>query len=294
MNASPTMGKDRQGSMVGKTVVMTGATSGLGAVAAETLARRGAKVVVVARDAARGARTMARLTAANPNVTHRLHLGDLSRLTDMKRVGAEIAEAEPIVHVLANNAGAMFKARQITEDGLERTFATNHMAYLVLTLGLKASLEAAGGARVVNTASAAHRGQRFNPADMQSLKNYSGPFAYGRSKLYNILFTRELARRWAGTGVTVNCFHPGVVATRFGDDSGGWLALLARAVKTFAITPEQGAQTLIYLAASRKVAGITGEYFDRCAVIEARPSARDDAAAAALFTASMKLAGLPD
>jgi NAD(P)-dependent dehydrogenase (short-subunit alcohol dehydrogenase family) len=281
-------------SMAGKVVVMTGATSGLGAVAASVLAARGARLVLIARDSKRGEQALAQLDAANPAVRHGLHIADLSRLTEMKRVAAEIAAAEPVIDVLANNAGAAFGTRQVTEDGLERTFATNHMAYVVLTLGLRASLAATEGARVVNTASAAHRGQRYDPGNSQSLANYSGISAYGRSKLYNILFTRELARRWKGLGITVNCFHPGFVATRFGDQAGGWLGPLIRAAKLFAIPPERGAETLIHLAASPDVAGISGDYFSRCAVATPKPAARDDAAAAALWRESLVLAGLKE
>lgn len=285
-------GRAGQASMAGKTVVMTGATSGLGAVAAEALAGRGARLVLVARDRDRAERTLGRLRRANPAVEPQCHFADLSRLADMKRVAAAIAAAEPRIDVLANNAGAMFWERSITADGLERTFATNHMAYLVLTLGLAGPLAAAGNARVVNTASAAHRAGDLRPDDIQSLRRYNGLRAYARSKLYNILFTRELARRWADRSVTVNCFHPGFVATRFGDGSGAWLAPVVRALKAFAISPERGARTLIHLAASPEVSGITGRYFEKSRLAAPRVQAEDEGAAALLWSESLTLAGL--
>ncbi len=282
------------GSMAGKTVVMTGATSGLGAVAAETLAGRGARLVIVARNRERAENTLARLRALNPDARHTAHYADLSRLSEMKRVAAAIAAAEPVVDVLANNAGAVFGSSAVTEDGLERTFAINHMAYFVVTLGLRESLAAAKGARVVSTASAAHRGQRLDAADLQSLRSFNGLSAYGRSKLYNILFTRALARRWQRDGITANSFHPGFVATRFGDESGGWLAPVVRAAKLFAISPAKGARTLVFLASAPEAAGVTGRYFIQSKLAMPTKAASDDGAADTLWSASAALSGLPE
>ena len=278
--------------MAGKTVVMTGATSGLGAVAAEELAGRGARLVLVARDAGRAAAMIERLARRNPAAAHTHHIADLSSVAETRRVAAAIAASEPRIDVLANNAGAMFSHREVTREGLERTFATNHMAYVVLTLGLEAPLKAAGRARVVNTASTAHRGARFDPSDVQVLDRFNPYRAYGRSKLDNVLFTRELARRWEPLGITVNCFHPGVVATRFGDEMKGWMNPAIKVVKLFAISPARGAKTLIHLAAAPEVAGITGRYFDRCAVVQPTAAAQDDRAAAALWNESLRLASL--
>ena len=278
----------------GRIVVMTGATSGLGAVAATTLARRGARLVVVARDRDRAARTLAALRAANPGEAHAVHLADLSRLEEMKRVARDIAAAEPRIDVLVNNAGAIFGPSEPTVDGLERTFATNHLAYMVLTLGLRGPLAAAPAARVVSTASAAHRSVRFDPADVQGRRLGMGWQRYALSKLYNILFTRELARRWSGTGITANCFHPGVVATRFGDATGGLMTPLIGLIKRFALTPEAGAAPLIRLAASPDVAAVSGRYFDKGGPIAPTSAGQDDTAAAALWTASLRLADLRD
>ena len=202
----------------------------------------------------------------------------------MKRVAAEVAEAEPRIDVLVNNAGALFGTRQTTADNLEQTFATNHMAYFVLTLGLRERLLAAAPARVVSTASeCASRAYTLDFTDLQTTNGYSAMGAYGRSKLCNILFTRELARRWSGTGVTANCLHPGFVAIGgFGDASGGLLSSVVRAAKIFAISPEKGAETIVYLASSSDAASRSGEYFYKCRPATPTAGGRDDAAAEAV------------
>lgn len=282
--------------MKGETVVITGATSGLGEAAALRLAGLGARLVLVARDAGRAQATLARLRAANPASAHSAHIADLSRLSEMRRVAAEIAAAEPAIDVLINNAGAIFARREITEDGLERTFATNHMAYFVLTLALLERLDWRPGARIISTASTAHRGARLDFDELLATQ-WAGrryrPFeAYGRSKLANILFTRELSRRLEGSGVSVNCLHPGVVASRFADNV-GWIAPLVKTVfRPAFISPEQGADTVVWLASSPAVEGRTGGYYDKRALATPAPAARDDAAAARLWAESEKIAGL--
>ena len=278
--------------MQGKVVVITGATSGIGQVAAERLAGMGARIVLVARDKARGETALVRLRQRAPGAAHSIHYADLSRLREMKRVAAEIAAAEPRIDVLINNAGALFGSRHVTEDGLELTFALNHMAYFVLTHGLRERLLASVPARVVNTASNAHQRASLDFDDLQSAHGYSGFKAYGRSKLANILFTRELARRLAGAGVTANCLHPGFVATRFGDQTGGLLSSVVRAAKIFAISSEEGAETLVYLASSPEVAHVSGAYFYQCRPATPTREAQDDAAAQRLWSETAKLAGL--
>lgn len=243
-----------------KTIVITGATSGIGEVAAVELAKQGARIVMIARDPARIQTTLPRIRQANPAAKHVAHIADLSRIGEMKRVAKEIAATETEIDVLINNAGAMFARRQVTEDGLERTFALNHMSYFVVTNLLLPSLKP--GARIVSTASDAHRGARLDFGDLQSEKAYSGFSVYGRSKLCNILFTRELSRRLNGSGIAANCLHPGFVATRFGDESGGATSLAIRLVKPIgAISPEQGARTIVYLASSPEVEGMSGGYY---------------------------------
>jgi NAD(P)-dependent dehydrogenase (short-subunit alcohol dehydrogenase family) len=278
--------------MRGKTVVITGATSGIGQVAAEKLAAMGTRLVLVARDKARGEAELARLRPLSPGVNHGIHYADLSRLDEMKRVAGEIAAAEPRIDVLINNAGALFGSRQVTADGLELTFATNHMSYFVLTHGLRTRLHASAPARVVNVASDAHKGEKLDFNDLQSAGNYRGLHVYGRSKLCNILFTRELARRWEGSGVTANSLHPGFVSTRFGDQSGGVLSLVVRAAKMFAISPEKGAETIIHLASSDEAGNASGLYYYKCRPATPTREAQDNNAARRLWQESEKLAGI--
>jgi retinol dehydrogenase 12 len=276
-------------SMQGKTVVMTGATSGIGEVAAERLSEAGARILFIARDKARAGAVIERL--ANKGAAGcRAFFADLSSLSEVKRVGAEIAAEAPRVDALVNNAGAIFSNRRFTADGLEMTFALNHMSYFVLTDALRDKLIASAPARIVNTASDAHQGARLHFDDLQCERTYSAMRAYGRSKLCNILFTRELARRFAGTGVTANCLHPGFVATRFGDEAGGAVGRLIGLAKLFAISPEKGADTIVYLVSSADVAQINGEYFVKRKTAKPSAAARDDEAARRLWTASEALA----
>jgi len=278
--------------MQGKTVVITGGTSGIGEVAALELARMGARIVLVARDTLRAEATLARLRVRAPGRAHTVHYADLMRVAEMKRVAAAIAEAEARIDVLINNAGAMFAARELTPDGLERTFALNHLAYFVVTQGLAERLAATRGARIVNTASDAHRGATLELDDLQSVRGYGPMQAYGRSKLCNILFTRELARRLQGTGVTANSLHPGFVATRFGDQSGGLISGVFWLAKFFAISPAEGAKTIVHLAASPDLEGVSGKYFYRCRETSPTPAAQDDRAGLALWERSAQVAGV--
>jgi len=275
-----------------KVVVITGATSGIGEIAADRLAQKGARIVFIAREHDRGERMRRHLQAVAAHADHTVHYADLSRLSEMKRVAREIADTEAHIDVLINNAGAMFTQRQVTEDGLERTFALNHMSYFVVTNMLLDRLQATSGGRIVSTASDAHSGARLDFDDLQSAKRYSGFAVYGRSKLMNILFTRELARRLAGTGITANCLHPGFVATRFGDASGGLMGFGLGLAKKFALTPEQGAETIIWLASSPEVAGQTGGYYHKCKIATPSRAAQSDADARRLWDVSAKISGV--
>lgn len=279
--------------MRGKTIVITGATSGIGEVAALRLAEMGARIVLIGRDEARTAATLDRLRAKAPGQAHAAHLADLSRLSEMKRVGAEIARAEPKIDVLVNNAGAIFAHRTLTEDALEKTFALNHMAYFVLTLLLRDRLEAPGEARIVNVASGAHMGATLDLDDLQCAKAYGAMKAYSRSKLCNILFTRELARRLDGTRITANCLHPGFVATRFGDAAGGLISRFVGLAKLLAISPEEGAKTIVYLASSPHVARQSGRYFYMSRPVSPSRAAQDDRVAAELWERSLALSSFP-
>jgi NAD(P)-dependent dehydrogenase (short-subunit alcohol dehydrogenase family) len=279
--------------MQGKTVVITGATSGIGQVAANKLASLGARIVFTARDKSRGEATLEQLRKAAPGIEHRVHYADLSRLSEMKRVAQEIAASEPRIDVLMNNAGAMFGQRLETEDHLERTFALNHMSYFVVTHLLRERLAATPGARIVNTSSDAHRSASVDFNDLQITSGYRAFKAYCKSKLYNILFTRELSRRLQGTGVIANSLHPGFVATRFGEGKGLGPMVFGLA-KYLALSPEEGAQTMIYLASSKDAATVTGEYFHKCAPKTPTAAARDDGAAKRLWAESLRIAGLSD
>ena len=276
--------------MQGKTVVATGATSGIGEVAAVKLAAMGARIIFVARDAQRAEATLAKLEQAAPGLGHRFHAADLSLIAETRRVGAEIATSEPRIDALLNNAGAIFSQRRVTAEALEMTFALNHMAYFVLTEALRERLAASAPARIVSTAPAAHFLATFDPDDLQCAQGYGAWKAYSRSKLDNILFTRELSRRLAGFGVTANCLHPGFVASRFGDDLGGWGQRLFSLGRILAISPEDGADTIVHLVSAPELATVSGEYFAKRKIQTPSATARNDKAARALWAASEALA----
>ncbi len=279
--------------MLGKTVVVTGATSGIGEVASDRLAQKGARIVFVARDRERGQETLKHLRAIAGHDNHAVHYGDLTTIAEQKRVAAEIAASEPQIDVLINNAGAVFNQREVTADGLEKTFAVNHMAYFTMTNVLLGRLKATPGARIVSTASVAHRFGKLDFADLQSEKHYSAFRVYGTSKLCNILFTRELARRLAGTGVTANCQHPGGVKTRFGGNNSGLMAWVMQiGMGIVGITPEEGARTMIYLASSPDVEGKSGGYYDKSKLTAPSKEAQSDTDAKRLWDVSAQIAGV--
>ncbi len=276
-----------------KTIVMTGGTSGIGLAGAVELARQGHRIVLVARDPGRAETALRRLRRANPNAEHALHLADLSRLDEMKRVGSAIAAAEPRVDVLVNNAGALFDRRIAVEGGFEKTFALDHLSYFVLTDALLPSLRAAAPSRVVSTSSEGHRFAALDFSDLQAARGYSGWTAYCRAKLANVLFTRELSRRLAGSGVTATCFHPGFVASRFGDETGGALRpLFGLAKSLLAVTPEKGAETLVWLATAPEVEGRSGGYYSGRKPKKTSRAGQDDAAARRLWALSAEMTGV--
>ena len=274
--------------MRGKTVVVTGSTAGIGRVACERLANMGASLALVARDRPRAEALAAGLARAGaPSVS--IHIADLSCLAGMRRVAGELASLSRI-DVLLNNAGAIFNRREQTADGLERTFALNHLAYFTLTNLLCDRLKAMAPVRVVNVASEAHRGAALAFDDLQTTRGYSGWLAYKRSKLCNILFTRALARRLAGSGVTANALHPGFVATDFGNNNGGVFRIgLGLAKQFMAIPPADGVKTPVYLASAPEVANLSGLYFDKCTVREPSAEARDNEAAERLWHESARM-----
>lgn len=277
--------------MQDKVVVITGATNGIGEVAATELARQGAKVTILGRSAERCAATAGRIAKSTGKQVETL-VADFSVRAEVERAARELKGRLARLDVLVNNAGALFFDRRETADGLEQTFALNHMAYYTFTMHLLDLLKKSAPARIVNVSSHAHKKGTMHFDDLQMKKGFSGWGAYCQSKLANILFTAELARQLEGTGVTANSLHPGVVSTNFGTDNGwkGWL--LQKAFKLAGITPEAGARTITYLASSREVDGVTGKYFylER----ESRPTAeaQDVAAAKRLWETSRQLAGV--
>lgn len=277
--------------MRGKTVVVTGATAGIGRVACERLAAMGASLALVARDRRRAEALAAELARAGaPSLS--VYVADLSRLSEVRRVAVELASL-PRIDVLLNNAGAIFNRREQTADGFERTFALNHLAYFTLTDFLRDRLKASAPARVVNVASEAHRGASLAFDDLQTMRGYSGWLAYKRSKLCNILFTRALARRLAGSGVTANALHPGFVATNFGNNNSGVFRFGVGIAKRFmAIPPAEGAKTPVYLASAPEVANLSGLYFDKCAAREPSAEAQDDETAERLWHESVRMAAI--
>ncbi len=272
-------------------MVLTGGTSGIGEASALKLAAMGARLVLVARDPKRAESILKRLPSGPQ---HTAHIADLSSLAEAKRVAQEIAAAEPRIDVLINNAGVISAERQLTADALELTFATNHLAYFVLTQALLPRLLASAPARIVNTASEVHRGAHLDFADLQSEKGYRSYRVYGKSKLANVLFTRELGRRLAGSGVTVNCLHPGVVASRFAQPRNGQGGdpSAASYLASQGIPPEKSAEAIVYLASSPDLAQTSGQYFNQSHLSTPSAEAQDDATAKQLWEESEQLAGI--
>ena len=278
--------------MKGRTCIITGATGGIGLEGAARLGVLGARLMIVGRSRDKGEAALAQLRARVPSVAVEMHYADLSRSDDIVRLARDLLGTAPRIDVLLNNAGAFFARRAITPDGLERTFALNHMGYFRLTALLRPRLIDLAPARVINIASDAHRGARLDFADLQCSQDYTGWKAYRRSKLANILFTRELARRLQGTGVTANCLHPGFVATGFGDNNPGvWRIMIGIAKRISAIPVQIGAETPVYVACSSELDGTTGKYFEKCREQEPDPAAQDDEAATQLWKESEALVG---
>ncbi len=275
-------------SISGKTVVITGSSRGIGRVAALSLAGQGAAVSLVVRNRELGEKVAAEIAAAGAP-TARVFVADLSSIREVRRVGAELCAAHEKIDVLINNAGAIYMKREETVEGLERTFATNHMAYFVLTNALLEPLKRGAPSRIVNVSSEAHR-VAMNWDDLLSEKSYGGMQTYGRSKLANILFTRAIARRLEAAGVTANSLHPGVIGSNFGHNDNGFFSFLAKLGRPFLATEADGAKTTIYLASSPEVAGVTGKYFSKSRVAKPRHHAEDDAGAERLWDYSEALA----
>ncbi len=263
--------------MAEKVCLVTGTTQGIGKSTALGLAKMGAKVVIVARDRVRGeaAAEDIRKESGAANDAVELLIADLSSLESVRQLAAEFKSKHTRLDVLVNNAGAINMTREVTVDGYEKTFATNHLAYFLLTDLLLDLLKTSAPSRIVNVASDAHKRSTIDFYDLQGERDYRGIVAYMQSKLANILYTYELAKRLEGTGVTANSLHPGVVATGFGHNNSGVLGFLVKIGAPFLIKPEKGAATSIYLASSPDVAKVSGKYFAKCKVTRSNRESND-------------------
>jgi NAD(P)-dependent dehydrogenase (short-subunit alcohol dehydrogenase family) len=280
--------------MTGKTVLITGATNGIGKVAALEIARTGATVCLVARNQSRGEATLAEIKASTSNPNLELFVADLSSMAEVRKLASEFKAKHNRLDVLINNAGGYFDTRKTTADGLEYTFAFNHLAYFLLTDLLLDTLRASAPARIVNVASEAQAMGKMNFDDLQFEKRYGGFAAYGQSKLANIMFTYELARRLEGSGVTANVLHPGTVNTGFGSDTKNPVVnFVFGIVKRFSLTPTQGADTIIYLATSPEVEGVNGKYFEKRKPRSSSQISYDQNAQKRLWDESVRLTKIP-
>ena len=279
--------------LTGKTVLVTGGTGGIGLATAAGLAGLGARVGIVGRDAGRARAAAERIRTGATGSEVDVFIADVSSQREVQRLAGQVLAAYPRLDVLVNNVGGYWATRHATEDGLERTFAVNHLAPFLLTHLLLDRLRSSAPARVVTVSSGAQAMGRIDFDDLQGERSYSGQRAYNQSKLANVLFTYELARRLEGSGVTANVLHPGVVRTAFGqEDSRGWMRLMLPVVRPFMKTPERGAETSIYLASSPEVEGVSGRYFANSKPKTSSRASYDTAAARRLWEVSAGLVGL--
>jgi NAD(P)-dependent dehydrogenase (short-subunit alcohol dehydrogenase family) len=277
----------------GKVVVVTGATSGIGEAAAIELARRGATVVPVGRDGRRLERTSGRLQKAGGDTAEPLR-ADFASLAEVRQLASDLLERHERIDVLVNNAGIVAGERRLTQDGYESTFAVNHLAPFLLTNLLLGRLRESAPARVVTTASIAHASGRIDFDDLHGERDWSMMSAYSNSKLANVLFTRELARRVPREEVAANCLHPGAVGTRLGGGAGRLRALAWTVARPFLRSPAKGAGTIVYLAVESEGGGVTGGYFADERLARSASRAQDDETARRLWEVSEQLTGLSD
>ncbi|WP_036255687.1 SDR family oxidoreductase [Methylocapsa acidiphila] len=276
----------------GKTALITGASFGIGRETALGLARRGARLVIVGRDPARTEEAARSIRQQSGNDWIDFLVADLSLQSEVRRVADEFKQARERLDILVNNAGAIFGKREVTREGFEKTWALNHLAYVLLTFELLDRLQSGAPSRIVNVASTAHAKAKLDFNDLQSARKYSDFETYCRSKLANVLFTYALARRLEGSSISVNCLHPGVVATGIARDMNGLFRLAFRAVKPFLTTPTQGAATSIFVAASPEAAGVSGKYFVKCKPASSSPLTYDQSLQERLWDVSLAQAGL--
>jgi NAD(P)-dependent dehydrogenase (short-subunit alcohol dehydrogenase family) len=268
-------------------VLLTGATRGIGQAAAVEIASRGVEVALVGRDADRVSAVASEARATSGGAPVHEHVADLTLMADVRALADEVRASHEHIDVLANNAGAVFASRKETSEGLEQTFALNHLAPFLLTNLLRDRL---AGGRVLTTASGAHKGGRLDLDDLQSTHSYSAMRVYGTSKLCNILFTRELAKR--APELHANCFHPGVVRTGFGKNENGLLRVLTTIGGPFLRSPHRGARSLVWLALSPEAAPLDGAYVYDEKVAQPDAPAQDDTVSVGLWERSAHLVGL--
>ncbi len=277
-------------SLAGKTVLVTGANSGIGLEACVKLARMGAQVIMVARDPKKGEAALADVKTRSGSQAVTLLLCDFGSKEAIRALATEVLAKHPRLDVLVNNAGSVSDKRQVTTDGLEQTFAVNHLGYFQLTTLLLDRLVASAPSRIVNVASVGHRRGTMDFDNLQFEKGGYGIMkAYGRSKLGNVLFTRELARRLAGKGVTVNCLHPGAVATNIWARAPMLAKPILAIAKLFMVTPEEGGDRIVYLATDPAVEGQTGGYYEKNRLVEPSPLSHDATVAERLWQVSADL-----
>lgn len=282
------MSSNQHVDMSGKTCMVTGANSGIGKETALALAEMGADVVLLCRDRGRGEAAMADIAKQGDGTTDLL-LADLGSQQQVRSVAAEFLALSRPLHVLINNAGVTLNKREETEDGIEATFAINHLGPFLLTELLLDRLKESAPSRIITVSSVAHKMANIDFDDINSTKRYGGMRVYGKSKLANILFTRELARRLEGTGVTANAAHPGAVASNFGRNNPGLMRTMIKAIAPMMRTPAKGAQTSIYLATSPNVEGVTGKYFFNNKEKSPNSAATNEANAKKLWTISEEM-----
>jgi len=280
--------------MQGKTCLVTGANSGIGKATALGLARQGATVVMVSRNAAKGAAARDELIAQSGNSSIDLLLADLASQQAIRQLAEDFKQRHTQLHVLVNNAGGFYAKRQETSDGLEMTFAVNYLAPFLLTNLLLDTLKASAPARIVNVSSAAQESNFIDMDDLQATARYSSWRAYGQSKLAEVLFTYELARRLQGTGVTANCLHPGFVASNIGQSNANPIArsITKLIFSNLGVSTEEGAKTSLYLASSPDVEGVTGKYFEKSIPKRSAPLSYDESLQRELWEKSEQLVRL--
>ena len=274
--------------------MVTGASDGIGVPTAQALAQMGAEVIVVGRNREKCDAVVTQIKGQTGNPDVEFMLADFTELAQVRRLAEEFKSKYSKLHVLVNNAGVLQLTHRLTPDGYETMFAVNHLAHFLLTMLLLDTIKASAPARIVNVSSGSHWSGKLDFDDLHSKNRFSPTGVYGNSKLANVLFTNELARRLEGTDVTVNALHPGFIRTNMAANNGWFVRLVLPLVHWRSLTPEQGAKTSIYLASSPEVEGVSGKYFINCKEVSSSPASHDRESALRLWEESLKLTGLKE